>query len=88
MSIRFGTKFSFDFTGLVFKQRSLYNDLSLWYIVAIQKGGIPMHLDPKSIGAMIRARRTSASLTQADLAERLHVSAQSVSNWERGVSHS
>ena len=47
-----------------------------------------MNLDPKIIGATIRTRRTEASLTQAELAERLNVSAQSVSHWERGVSHS
>lgn len=43
-----------------------------------------MQLDPKAIGATIRARRHDASLTQAELAERLNVSAQSVSHWERG----
>lgn len=43
-----------------------------------------MHLDLTSIGATIRARRTEAGLTQAELAERLNVSAQSVSHWERG----
>ncbi|MBQ2953918.1 MAG: helix-turn-helix transcriptional regulator [Clostridia bacterium] len=43
-----------------------------------------MNLDPNSIGATIRARRTEAGLTQAELAERLNVSAQSVSHWERG----
>ena len=47
-----------------------------------------MNLDQHAIGEVIRARRVEAALTQADLAERLHVSAQSVSNWERGVSHS
>lgn len=45
-----------------------------------------MHLDPTAIGAGIRARRAEAALTQAELAERLHVSAQSVSHWERGES--
>lgn len=45
-----------------------------------------MNLDQHAIGASIRARRTEASLTQAELAERLHVSSQSVSNWERGES--
>lgn len=45
-----------------------------------------MNLDLKNIGAIIRARRTEASLTQAELAERLNVSAQSVSHWERGDS--
>lgn len=45
-----------------------------------------MHLDAKEIGALIRARRMDASLTQAELAERLSISAQSVSHWERGES--
>lgn len=45
-----------------------------------------MNLDQKAIGAAIRARRTEAALTQAELAERLNVSAQSVSHWERGES--
>lgn len=45
-----------------------------------------MMLDPKAVGAAIRARRTDAALTQAELAERLNVSAQSVSHWERGES--
>ena len=45
-----------------------------------------MNLDLQAIGAFIRARRTEAVLTQAELAERLHVSAQSVSKWERGES--
>ena len=45
-----------------------------------------MHLDLPAIGAAIRTRRIEASLTQAELAERLNVTAQAVSRWERGVS--
>jgi len=45
-----------------------------------------MHLDLPAIGASIRSRRTEAALTQAELAERLNVTAQSVSHWERGES--
>jgi len=45
-----------------------------------------MHIDSTEVGAVIRSRRTDASLTQAELAERLNVSAQSVSHWERGES--
>ena len=45
-----------------------------------------MHLDLPAIGAAIRTRRTGVSLTQAELAERLNVTAQAVSHWERGES--
>lgn len=44
-----------------------------------------MNLDLKKIGAYIQLQRRSAGLTQAQLGERLHVTAQSVSNWERGL---
>lgn len=43
-----------------------------------------MMLDMNAIGAFIRERRVEGGRTQAELAERLGVSAQSVSNWERG----
>lgn len=39
-----------------------------------------MTLDMQKIGAYIQLRRKLAGLTQAQLGERLHVSAQSVSN--------
>ena len=41
-----------------------------------------------TIGKNIRKLRTAAGLTQDQLAERLFVTRQTVSNWERGVSHS
>lgn len=44
-----------------------------------------MNLDMKRIGAYIQLRRKLAGLTQNQLGERLHVTAQSVSNWERGI---
>jgi len=43
-----------------------------------------MTLDAIAIGGYIRERRVEGGFTQAELAERLGVSAQSVSNWERG----
>ena len=44
-----------------------------------------MNLDLKTIGAYIQLHRRAAGLTQAQLGERLHVTSQSVSNWERGL---
>ena len=40
--------------------------------------------DREQIGAYIAARRKAVGLTQAELGERLGITAQSVSNWERG----
>lgn len=45
-----------------------------------------MYLDLEKIGAFIQTGRKEVGLTQAKLGERLGVSAQSVSNWERGDS--
>lgn len=42
-----------------------------------------MPLDSTAVGTAIRARRTAAGLTQAELAERVNVSSQAVSCWER-----
>lgn len=44
-----------------------------------------MNLDMNRTGAYIQLRRKLAGLTQMQLGERLHVTAQSVSNWERGL---
>ena len=44
-----------------------------------------MTLDMKKIGAHIQLRRKLTGLTQAQLGERLYVTSQSVSNWERGL---
>ena len=41
-------------------------------------------LNQEQIGAYIAARRKTVGLTQAELGERLGITAQSVSNWERG----
>lgn len=45
-----------------------------------------MSLDLKKTGQFIQSCRKDLNMTQAELAERLNVSPQSVSNWERGVS--
>lgn len=44
-----------------------------------------MNLDTSRIGSYLQLRRKLAGLTQAQLGDRLHVTAQSVSNWERGL---
>ncbi|MBQ8556132.1 MAG: helix-turn-helix transcriptional regulator [Clostridia bacterium] len=44
-----------------------------------------MELNQKQIGQYIQTRRRAAGLTQQQLSERLHITAQSVSNWERGA---
>ena len=41
-----------------------------------------------NIGEIIYRKRTERGLTQAQLANGLNVSFQSVSKWETGVSHS
>ncbi len=41
-------------------------------------------LNQEQIGAYIAARRKAVGLTQAELGERLGITAQAVSNWERG----
>lgn len=43
-----------------------------------------MNLNLTAIGQFIQSSRKAAGMTQAELGERLNISAQSVSNWERG----
>lgn len=45
-------------------------------------------MDCSKVGALIRALREEAGLTQLQLAEKLGVSDRAVSKWECGVSHS
>ena len=45
-------------------------------------------MDAKTFGAFLARMRKSQGLTQAGLAEQLHVTDKAVSRWERGVSHS
>lgn len=45
-----------------------------------------MNLNPEQIGRYIQSSRKELGMTQADMGARLNVSAQSVSNWERGES--
>lgn len=42
-------------------------------------------MDAKQLGAFIALRRKELNLTQAGLAERLHVTDKAVSRWERGI---
>lgn len=42
-------------------------------------------MDAADFGAFLKACRIEQNLTQAQLAERLHVTAKAVSRWERGV---
>ena len=42
-------------------------------------------MDAQQMGAMIRALRAERGMTQAGLAERLHLSDKAVSKWERGM---
>ena len=42
-------------------------------------------MDPKEFGAFIHTRRKELGMNQAQLAERIHVTAKAVSRWERGV---
>ena len=43
-------------------------------------------MDSKKIGATIAMLRTSKNMTQADLGDRIGVTFQAVSKWERGIS--
>lgn len=47
-----------------------------------------MSIDNSSVGKQIALLRKAKNLTQAELGERLCISYQAVSKWERGVSHS
>lgn len=46
-----------------------------------------MAFDTITVGNHIARLRKSKGLTQSELGERLYVSCQAVSKWERGVSH-
>lgn len=45
-------------------------------------------MDVRAFGRFIAARRVELGLTQAELAETLHVTNKAISKWENGVSHS
>ena len=45
----------------------------------------PNHQEPVSTAQLIRQARLALHLTQAQLAEQLHVSAKAVSKWERSA---
>ena len=43
-----------------------------------------MNLNVQQIGSFLQAERKRVGMTQAELSEKLNVSPQAVSNWERG----
>ena len=43
-------------------------------------------MDTQIFGAFVQQRRKELGMNQAQLAEKLHVTAKAVSRWERGVS--
>ena len=43
-------------------------------------------MDAQIFGTFLQARRRELGLTQAQLAEKLHVTDKAVSRWEQGVS--
>ncbi len=45
-------------------------------------------MDAVKIGGLICRLRKEQGMTQAQLAEAIHVSSKAVSKWETGVSHS
>lgn len=66
------------------KHHSLFRLRSACYNCFIKKQRRKTMLNQEQIGAYIAARRKAVGLTQAELGERLGITAQSVSNWERG----
>ena len=52
------------------------------------KGTVNQMFNMSQIGINISKMRKSKGLTQMELADKLGISFQAVSNWERGVSHS
>ena len=47
-----------------------------------------MNLNTRLMGAFLQTERKKMGMTQSELSEKLCVSPQAVSNWERGVSQS
>ena len=43
-----------------------------------------MHMDTVILGEFISKRRTELHMTQAELAEKIHVTNKAVSKWENG----
>jgi len=63
----------------------LTHDFSFKAVKVFATGGHEYNMN-ESIGEMIASGRKSKNLTQARLAEMLHVSPQAVGKWERGES--
>lgn len=46
-----------------------------------------MPVNPVKVGEQIHALRKAKGITQNELGERLNVAFQTISKWERGISH-
>ena len=55
-------------------------------VKSARKEGNSMTIQPEKIGAYIAALRKAKQMTQTELGQRLQISSQAVSKWERGGS--
>ncbi len=71
----------------LFKYPDIYESRFPAYDTGISAKGARI-MDKLKIGRYIRHLRKNAGMTQRELAEKLNISLQSVSEWENGVSQS
>jgi transcriptional regulator with XRE-family HTH domain len=69
---------------LILKHRLIYKMESQIYTESILYEGVMTVFDMLKVGRNISKLRKKIGITQMDLADRLHISYQAVSNWERG----